>query len=573
MHWRRLGALVGVVALLAVVPGQGAFGASGGPAGPNLTWRGNGTRGVTTFNGSPSGVGLYLPGSDQTTSFNLPLVRTDGQYDTIVHVANATASSNQATITFYDANGGAPVATSTQTLAGWASWTDDVQVDSSAPAVNANFQGSAQVTATGPIAVSVDVLNNPSIPTDNLDSYQEVPGNTTVPGDSTNTAYVPLIPSLTGTVTPNLYLQNTSSSSAAVNLSFYCTNPGNTPNYSCTAPPPPVTATATVPGHGDTALSVSQVMGISGLNFDAATKIQSDQPLAVAVDDIAPSEFWATAPTSAEVSTTFSMPRFEYNGSTHGGGWNTGLVLLNTSSQPENFTVSIYDPNGNLVPYSPLSTPMDNIPPMGIAKFDYGGVNQNLGLPDGFVGSIVVTSTGSAVGWSGPYNQAFNAATSVILPTGPQTGSAVIVPGVRKNAAEIARSSSTASTGLAIQNPGATANTYQLGFYDASGNLVYTQNVYLAANAMWYVSQATDATLPNGFAGSARIVNLSGGALPIVSAEVDGGAFQPPPSLPLPTPPTPTATTPTVTPTATPIPPTPTAKSRVYLPAVFNGSQ
>jgi len=63
----------------------------------------------------------------------------------------------------------------------------------------------------------------------------------------------------------------------------------------------------------------------------------------------------------------------------------------------------------------------------------------------------------------------------------------------------------------------------------------------------WYVSPATDSNLPTGFVGSARIGNPSGGALSVVSAEVDAGGFQPPTSLPLP-------------------------EFRLFLPAVFNGS-
>jgi|GEM_PF-6400852 len=490
---------------------------------------GNGGPRPLTFDTSISGIATYGAGSDQGTSFNLPLVRSDSTYDTIIHVVNASSAQTPVTITLYDQSGAAQTPFNSPPLAGWASLDYDVQTQFAT-----GFNGSATVTSSsGPIVVTGEVLN--SAAADNVDSYNEVPGVSTVPSNGVNIAYLPLLPTCSrswqncseASDTPTLYLHNNSSAQPPVDatVNFYWTNPPS----GQPSPTPIATTVSQIPPNGVSDLVVNSVPGIIATdnNFDAAAKISSAQPLAVAVDENGNrAGYWAAAPTPSETGSTFYVPRFEY-----GTGWTTGIVMLNVDSKPQTFTVLVYYQNGQLA----LQMQLPNVPSMAIAKFNYAGVNQTLNLPQGFVGSAVVTSPASAVGWFAKYNVPAFAGAVYFAPTSPPAGTTVVVPALRKNAVVIGRSPyPTASTGLSIQNPTASAATYTISFRKPDGTLVYSENVNFPPHAMWYVSQATDTQLPAGFSGSAQIVNASGGVLPIVTAEVDGGSYTPPATLPIP---------------------------------------
>lgn len=529
MRWRLIRGLLSALVILAVSPllGIATPNAAPDPTQPTPTPTSRPmtvTRLAQTY---AKGVGTYLGGDDQATTFNLPLVRTDAPYDTMIHVSNATAAFTLVTLTFYNDNGFV-VATETEPLAVWGTIDDDLGVSGQVPS---GFVGTANVIASSGISVVVDVTNT-SQPSDNLDTYAAIPASAGLGPNALPPSafyYLPFIPSLTGTVDPTIYLRNLSTTTTSnVDLTFNWTNPPNGP------PPTPVIDSITIPKQGGYQVPVSQLSGIAGNNFDAAVTIVSTNslPLAITADVPGGGTYWNAADVSG-TGTTFYVPRFDFNTTTSSPVWNTGIVMLNTAQQPQAFTVSIYNPDGSLA----LAVTSDPIQPMGLFKFNFYGQYENLSLPSGFAGSAVVTSPSGAVGWvsrdDAPAGTAsFSATASYIMPTAPLPGNWSYLPSLRK-ISDGAGAAGVESTGFAMQNTQATLQNYQIVFWDHTGRQFRTQTISLPPRGMWYLSQYADTALPDGFDGSAQIVNLSGGPLPVVAVDLDAGGFIPQSTLPL----------------------------------------
>lgn len=448
-----------------------------------------------------NGVGQYLAGNDQATTFDLPLVRSDGSYDTIVHVVNATTAATTATIVFYDANGNT-TQTVSQRLSAFASW----DVDATARLGSA-FVGSAVVSATNPIAVSADLIDSAAA-NDNVDSYAGLTGGAT-------SAVLPLVidlpPSPSIAYDSTIYLQNASDQTAHVTLSFL---------QKGTAV---ATPTITLAPHGSANLSAAATL--AGLNlpiFLQPVQIQSDQNVA-AVSEFAGNGAEGIEPMqspSGGASSVF-VPRYDVSNIP---GWNGGIASYNASGASQSFSVSFYDATGALV-----TTTTSNSATGSLITWLIGlglSFTQQPALSAGASYSAVVTTQGSSAitvpsglvssGGGIPTYAGFSAYPAV---SGSPTGGAALVPSIRRMTCQAE------STSITLMNTQSTAQTYLITIYSADGAMSMETYVRtLQPFQSTTLDQNQDGNLRPGFEGSAQIVNQTGGAPPLVVARLSAGA-------------------------------------------------
>lgn len=491
-----------------------------------------------------NGVGQYLAGNDQATTFDLPLVRSDGSYDTFVHVVNATTAATTATIVFSNADGSINQ-TVNQNLGAFASW----DVDATARLGSA-FVGSAVVSATGPIAVSADVVNS-SAPNDNVDSYAGLSGGAT-------SAVLPLVIDFAASQTvaydSTIYLQNVSNQTAHVTLSFLKAG-------SAVASP-----TITLAPRGSANLSAAAAL--AGLNlpiFLQPVQIQSDQNVA-AVSEFAGNGSEGIEPMQAPSGGASSMyvPRYDVNSVP---GWNSGLASYNASGASQQFSVSFYDANG-----APVTTMAPNSPVGSLITWLIGldlSFAQQPSLGAGASYSAVVTTQGSSAVTvlsglvsSGGAIPTFNGFSDYPALAGSPTGGAAIVPSIRRMTCQAE------STAITLMNTQGSAQTYLITIYSADGaTSMETYARTLQPFQSTTLDQNLDGNLDPGFEGSAQIVNQTGGAPPFVVSRLSAGAAGGvSPSGGCAAPP------PTVTPTSTPTASGPTIH-KLYLPILPNAGK
>ncbi|HLH74237.1 MAG TPA: hypothetical protein VKX96_13195 [Chloroflexota bacterium] len=147
MPRRPAGSLLVVLFVLIVSPLVSSARTNAAPAPPSPSPTAPGTRTEVSplADTAASGAGTYLGGSDAVKTFNLPLVRIDTNYDTIIHVSNATATATTVTISLYNSSGN-PATPIVTTLAAWGTFDDDLGAPSS-PLAN-GFTGSGTVTSS-----------------------------------------------------------------------------------------------------------------------------------------------------------------------------------------------------------------------------------------------------------------------------------------------------------------------------------------------------------------------------------------------------------------------------------------
>ncbi len=147
MPRRPAGSLLVVLFVLIVSPLVSSARTNAAPAAPSPSPTAPGTRTEVSplADTAASGAGTYLGGSDAVKTFNLPLVRIDTNYDTIIHVSNATATATTVTISLYNSSGN-PATPIVTTLAAWGTFDDDLGAPSS-PLAN-GFTGSGTVTSS-----------------------------------------------------------------------------------------------------------------------------------------------------------------------------------------------------------------------------------------------------------------------------------------------------------------------------------------------------------------------------------------------------------------------------------------
>lgn len=463
------------------------------------------------------GGASYNGGNDQATGFALPLLRTDSSYDSIIHLQNATAQSSTVDVTYYNADGSAgPVGGSPYNLGAFASLDIDVGAT-----IGTTFDGSAIITATSPINVVVDTIN-PTISTDNVDSYAAIPG-IPMSGSAPFQAYLPgakSVPILG--LNSVLDLQNTSDATATVTLTFVTT----------TTPFP--TASVSVPAHATSTVDLSTLSQVP-TGWVGTVEVSSDQPIA-ALSELSGSSSYATVPmTTTTSNSSFYIPRFDVGV----GGWTSAVVIQNTANTSNTFTATFYNVDGSVA-----ATPSYDLNP-GQAK-TVSTLTGQVSLPNGFTGSAVITDDqGSATALA---LKLYMPSASIVAmmgympPTGPPTGGAVTLTGLRNGV-------NNETTGIALQNTTSTSQTYTITYDDATSGTPISSpvSVTVPAGARWFGSQADVSGLTMG---AAQVTNASG-PLPAAIVELYAGMTAPS-SDSIPSTPTATVTnTPTASPTST----------------------
>jgi hypothetical protein len=185
------------------------------------------------------------------------------------------------------------------------------------------------------------------------------------------------------------------------------------------------------------------------------------------------------------------------------GSFYTGANIVNPNGLPMQVTVTYYDKDGSI----PANTTHTyTIPAFGVQSL-YAG-SGTIGLPQGFTGSAVVTSS------DGPIvmlvNQSGGSSSTNSIQSGVYDALAVGatmagLPVVAKNAF------GGFVTGSTILNLDSNSVTVSVQYFDTKGNVVGSENFSIAGHARQDVFAGTTLALPNNFFGSA-VVSVAGGA-------------------------------------------------------------
>jgi hypothetical protein len=557
----RNGAPTGTIIALTVLMAGVVFLLLGGLAkAPLIQAAARGLAAAPTVNGLSTYPGVVNSPGSWTA---VPLVRTDGSYDTIVHLANLSASAPAAvSVTFYNEDGSQQSQLSA-TVAPLGS--QDVDVGSS---LSGPFNGAAVVTSTNDLAVVADLLDGP-LAIDNLASY---------PGDPTGSTQidVPLVYKANSGFDSLVRLQNTSPASATASLAFV-------PSVGSTGS---MTTTVSIPPNASTDVDVGSIAGFPSGQWVGNLTIQSDQTLAAVCLQISsltmesspaidlpsvtttsttaarvnphpigrpspPASARALSPAASGMPSTFYYPRVQ---SREDPDWISGFSVYNPTTTTANLNFGFFNPDGSAQSQSGsvALAPAESYLLYPVSKV--AGTTLS--------GSAVITSDQPTIlsilnneAYQGPDNaRMYGPLTSVIGQTSAPSGATTTLLALRSSAAP------NVSTGIALFNDQPSTQTYRIAYYNQTGTEVKADTTTLMPNAQAYFAQGCDPTLPPGYSGLAQITNTSGGPPPVAVVELEGSESLPPGTIPTCPPATPTATwsaTPTQTPTATftPTPP------------------
>lgn len=166
------------------------------------------------------------------------------------------------------------------------------------------------------------------------------------------------------------------------------------------------------------------------------------------------------------------------------GGWTTGVNVMNTGTSNAQVTINYYNSSG-----ASAGMQTNSIAPKG----SWGISQASAGLPDGFIGSAVVTSNQPIVGVVNETKAAGSAmgygALDLFVPTN-------FLPVVMNNAY------GGWTTGINVMNVGLAPATVTIKYYGLNGVLIATQVNTVASHGTWGVNQASG-SLASGQAGSA----------------------------------------------------------------------
>lgn len=182
-----------------------------------------------------------------------------------------------------------------------------------------------------------------------------------------------------------------------------------------------------------------------------------------------------------------------------GGTWVSGVSILNPNPTAAQVTLDFYsaDTAGAVYSFS------DTIP-ANSQKTWY--IPSLTGVPDGFLGSVVVSS-----------DQLVQAIVNTQVPTtgtgttsNPNrvgTSSAVNTPAPQMYAPQVMREYYGWNSYLAVQNAGSSSAPVTVEIYDSTGALVDTEVVTIPAGSMHLFRQADNTALGSSFVGSAKITS------------------------------------------------------------------
>lgn len=197
------------------------------------------------------------------------------------------------------------------------------------------------------------------------------------------------------------------------------------------------------------------------------------------------------------------------------GTWTSSLQVQNLGTVNATIQIDYYDQAGNLI--SAATQIFSNVAPGASINVYHGTLAA---LPDGFIGSVVVSS-------SQPIVAIGNEIVEYGATSGNSSYSGVSAPGDVVYAPLVMRNygGSQWSTQLAVQNAGAASTTVTIEYYDSTGSPVSgaTENQAIAGNGSAVFSQWDNAGLSDGFIGSAKISAASASdTIAVVVNEIAG---------------------------------------------------
>jgi len=188
-----------------------------------------------------------------------------------------------------------------------------------------------------------------------------------------------------------------------------------------------------------------------------------------------------------------------------GGSWVSGFMIQNQDTEnPANVTIQFYwaegTPNAGTLAHSFTDTIL-----AGKAKSYY--TPSIAGLPDGFIGSVVIGSDRPVAAIINTQLPSGSGAS----PTSPnRVGTASGVPEAQAGTTMYVTQVMKAAYGgwssyIAVQNTTADTASVTVRYYDATGAQVATNTQSLHPYSTYVFRQENEAGLPSGFAGSAKI--------------------------------------------------------------------
>lgn len=295
------------------------------------------------------------------TDVHLPYVyRHNGWgYTSDITIINTTSSSTSVTITYRDRSGGSVYSQGPLALPGYGSTT--VQPPTS---VGTAFYGWARVQSTLPVVALADALYNGS----NVDfNYTALKGATTF--------YLPYLMNYYSQWNSCFVVRNLSSTTSnTIAATYYF----DTPPYSWSE-------NITVAANGVSTVCQAAQPGIpQGRPLSA--KLTSGTSFVVAVNQSRGTPGPNMAYSGFSRPTTIVELPYMLRNANQGDGkiWAGGIRVQNAGTQTASAMVTFYGPSGNTVTTTSLS-----IPPGDARNLYLPNVS---GLPDGFIGSAVITS-------------------------------------------------------------------------------------------------------------------------------------------------------------------------------------
>jgi hypothetical protein len=392
-------------------------------------------------------------------------MRARNGWTTVIAIENGGDTSAQATVHFSNEQG-QEVATQQVTLSGNGSTVVDPRTVSR---LGDGFSGSAFVESSAPISASVTQARDGS---DAL-SY----GGIAAGGDR---IYVPLLFKGYNGWDTGLQVQNLGDTAAPVTVTYQPANGAGGPWRESGVIPPRSALTFYQPANANLP---------AGFVGSAVVIATNGARIAAVVNELHQTGSGSSYEATSGGSTRLSAPLLFKNSS----GWNTGLQVQNVGSNPTGVVVTYYSSDGRVGQWNEQAT----IPPSGTATFYQPA---NTALPDGFVGSAVVTSTSGEPlvgivnevhadrGVAMTYRALGDGATALALPY-------------------VARNAEGWSTGLQVQNLGTDATTVVVLLQDENGVLVQRAiaQVQPGASRSFYLPSIDG--VPDGWRGSAAVLS------------------------------------------------------------------
>ena len=377
-------------------------------------------------------VGTLLVGADaqnQAQPVDTSTTTTSSTFTSGIQVQNLSSTTANVLVTYYNPNG-TTAATQQFTVPGNGSYT----VFGNSMSAPAGFSGSVVVSADQPVAAITNLLaSNPTMG----EAYDGV-SSTGV----TNSTFVPLFQQGNGGYNTSIYIQNASSASNNVTVTFNYNGTSTTQSFSLAA-----NGSVTVDQTND---------GLTGRIVGSAT-VSGSQPIAVAVNQTNGATLFSYTGSSAGSPTLYAPLLMNNN-----GGYTTGLQVQNVGSQAT--TVSLYLNGGSTAVTTASLNAGQSVtwyPIPGMTqKVESGIVKSSNGQP--LLGAVNELNTATGQGMT--YNT-FGSGTSTV------------------NMPLIMYNNSGYYTGEQIQNVGSQAATVN---FEVNGQTVATQVIQPGQSYTWY---------------------------------------------------------------------------------------